>query len=376
VTAAARPAATATRARDAARPQIAHFLGVAKGSEEQLANALLLVAERRERDYEIAQMAPVLAGWSREHVRWLAPIVERYGITPSEHPERLRSAVLYGTRIGAMGALQDMQDLSLLAEHTEMAWTILFQAAKELHDDDLLRISGDARDHTKRQLRWFRTVLEHQAPEALAVPVNVRAEIAASVPKRGPFAVAALPDPLWGPVASGFLLLVVGALGVLVGRPWLLPSLGPTAVLVADAPAHPSARLWNTVVGHVGGLLAGFLAVAALNAWSAPVPLVDHVLPPVRVAAAVLAIVVTVLLGALLRASHPPAAATTLLVALGSLTTSEDAANLVLGVVLLALLGEVVRRVRLERVAPAARTAPSGSFVHRWLRRLGVGASA
>jgi hypothetical protein len=348
--------------------QVARFLGLARSSEEQLYHALILVAERHERNFEVQQGTTVLAAWSRQNFDALEPLIKRYGDVPSDQPARLRSALLTGTRVGAMGVLMDLQDLSLLVEQCSMAWTMLFQGAKELHDQELLQVAADARDHNRRQLAWLRTEIEHDAPETLAVAVDASSELAASRPKRLD-AIASIPDLAWAPTMAGVLLLVVGLGGLLVGRPWLLPSLGPTAVLQVENAAHPTARIWNVIVGHVGGLLAGFVAVLLVRAANAPAVLADHVLVPERVAAAVLAIVLTVLLGGLLRASHPPAAATTLLVALGSIRTLPDALSLVGGVLVLALVGEAVRRVRLERVTPAERMAPQHSLVKAALRR-------
>ena len=131
---------------------------------------------------------------------------------------------------------------------------------------------------------------------------------------------------------------------------------------------HPTARAWNTVVGHAGGLLAGFAAVAILGAWSAPTVLGDHRLEPVRVAAAVIAIGLTVGAGFLLRAPHPPAAATTLLVALGSIATLESALVVMGGVLIVAAVGELLRRLRMERAAPGERMGPGDSVLARRLR--------
>ncbi|HET7829513.1 MAG TPA: HPP family protein, partial [Candidatus Limnocylindrales bacterium] len=108
-----------------------------------------------------------------------------------------------------------------------------------------------------------------------------------------------MPDALWGPVVAAVLILVVGALGVVAGSPWLVPSLGPTAVLIAVTPLHPTARPWNTVVGHLGGVLAGALAVTAFGAWAAPTVMGDHVLVAARVLAATLAIALTLVIGSM-----------------------------------------------------------------------------
>lgn len=163
---------------------------------------------------------------------------------------------------------------------------------------------------------------------------------------------AFVPDAVWAPLAAGVLMLIVGALGLLAGRPWLFPSLGPTAFLQAETPERTSARFYNAVAGHLIGLGAGFLAVALLNAWQSPSVLTDHQLTGLRVWATVIAIALTLLVMLPLKASHPPAAATTLLVALGSLKTGADALNLIIGVLILAAVGELLRQVRLGKMRP------------------------
>jgi hypothetical protein len=350
-----------------AKLQVAKYLGLARSTEEQLLNALVLVSERHERNYDVAQGATTLATWSREHLEWLPPLAEHYGAIPSEQPEMLRAALLGGTRPGLVGELADLTDLAILAQQAEMAWEILRQGARELRDEALVELASRAHAHSVRQIAWIRTEIDHLAPDALSVPLDVGGQAAISLPKRLD-AIAAIPDSVWAPATGALILLVVGALGVVAGRPWLVPSLGPSAVLVAMMPAHPSARAWNTLVGHAGGLLAGFVAVALVGAANDPVVLATGALTPPRVAAAVIAIALTLAIGIFLRASHPPAAATTLLVALGSVATLDLSLALMAGVAIVALSGEAVRRLRLERVTPSERRAPTMSAARRWLR--------
>lgn len=165
---------------------------------------------------------------------------------------------------------------------------------------------------------------------------------------------ATVPDAVWGPMAVGSLLLSVGLIGLAAGQPWLFPSLGPTAFLQAESPGKSSARFYNTVVGHMVGLAAGVAAVMLLGATSAPGVLASNELVPVRVWAAVLSAVLTMPGLSLLKASHPPAAATMLLVALGGFEpTWRSAGIIVAGVLIVAVLGEAVRYVRLHLlVAP------------------------
>jgi CBS-domain-containing membrane protein len=105
-----------------------------------------------------------------------------------------------------------------------------------------------------------------------------------------------------------------------------------------------------------------------LGAQSAPNPLEAGDLSAVRVAAATLAIGLTALAGIILRASHPPAAATTLLVALGAISTASQILATIVGVLIVAVAGEFIRRYRLDRPAPAERMAPPTSIARSKLR--------
>jgi hypothetical protein len=361
------PSAPTANPPEAVKIQVATFLGIVNSTEEQLLAAFALVAERHERNYELSRGATTCALWSREHLDWLGPFEDEYGVIPSENAETLRAALLSGTRAGILGEIQDLSDLSLLAERADMTWTVLYQGAREIHDKGLQELAGRARDHNKRQIAWIRTQLNHLAPDALSVPLDPVDQAAISLPKR-PTAISSIPDSLWVPLVSAALVLLVGLIGLATGRPWLGPSLGPTIILVAMQPAHPTARAWNIVAGHLGGLAAGIAAVMVLGAQSAPNPLETGDITAVRVAAATLAILLTAAVGILMRASHPPAAATTLLVALGAISQPPQILATIVGVLIVAVSGELVRRYRLDRRVPAERFAPRASVARSKLR--------
>jgi hypothetical protein len=328
---------------------VAKYLGIVRNGEEELAQVLLMMADRHEREADVRDNCKLLAKWSNAHIEALAPLIEKYGEDSSADPDRLSSALFHGARVGGMGLLRDLQDLSALATHVRLGWTALMQAAKRLHDKQLEGISERCGLEADRQLAWMCTELKHVAPQALVVPAEKEDELAGSLLK--PPVPSGLPEALWGPLAAGGLVAIVGLLAVLAGQqPWLVPSLGPTAYIVAENPGHPTARLYNTIVGHLVGLGAGFLAVFLLNAWQDPAVLTDHKLVAARALAAFIAIALTIGIAPVLRASHPPAAATTLLVALGALKTWQDALMVMIGVVLIALAGEVVRQVRLGQL--------------------------
>src|SRR5690606_3123998 len=96
---------------------------------------------------------------------------------------------------------------------------------------------------------------------------------------------------------------------------------------------------------HLVGLAAAFLAVALFGIAHAPSVFEAGELSLERVAASVVAVTVAAAMELLLRASHPAAASTTLLAALGSFhPTPRDTLSVVLGVLVVALLGEIFRR--------------------------------
>ena len=142
---------------------------------------------------------------------------------------------------------------------------------------------------------------------------------------------------------------MVGLFGLAAHQPLIFPSLGPTAFLQAELPQLPSSRLYNTIVGHLLGLGSGLLVVTLLGANTAPSVLGTGDLTPIRVWASVLSIFLTLLAGLLLKASHPPAAATTLLFALGGFQpTLHETIVVIIGVLIVGIIGEVLRQLRLK----------------------------
>jgi hypothetical protein len=161
----------------------------------------------------------------------------------------------------------------------------------------------------------------------------------------------AVPEVVWAPLAAAVLTLVPGLLALATGAPLLFASLGPTAFVVAAQPQSPMARFSNVVAGHAVGFAAGAAAVLLLGAADAPSVFVARELAPPRLWASVLAVAATLLAAAATRIGlHPPAAATTLLVTLGGFRpTWSDAATVAIGVLVVAAVGEVLRRLRLAQ---------------------------
>ncbi len=160
--------------------------------------------------------------------------------------------------------------------------------------------------------------------------------------------VARIPDLAWATFWEGVLILIAGATALWSGHPWLFSSLGPTAYELAEKPALPSARTYNVVVGHFVAIGSGFTAVALLGAWNAPIVNAHSAIATVRLWTAVIAVVLTVFLNLLLRSGQPAALATALLISLGPFQTAYSALWLTVGVLIVAVIGEPIRRIRLN----------------------------
>jgi hypothetical protein len=326
--------------------QLPKFIGLTKESEEQLAAAFMLVANKHEKNSEVRDMCKQLAQWSQTNLNALAPVIDKFGTESADGPQRVRSALFHGDHIGGVGLLRHLQDLSLLARNAQLNWTALLQCAEDLPDTELESASLASLEINKKQTAWLETEIKTTAPNAILVDPEPSSALRASLPKTP--TPAATFEIVWAPLGGGLLMVAVGLAAWLAGMPWLIPSLGPTAYLQVENPAHPSARFYNTVVGHAIGLAAGLFAVFLLGAATAPSVLADHQIVVSRVWAAAIALALTLFLALTLKASHPPAGATTLLVALGAIRTQSDFINAAIGVLAIAVFGEIFRRLRLK----------------------------
>lgn len=156
-------------------------------------------------------------------------------------------------------------------------------------------------------------------------------------------------------LGAGLVILVPGLAALATGQVLLFPSLGPSALMQAHAPDHATARPYNVLVGHAVGLAAAFLFVALFGLSHAPSVFEIKRVTAARVIATALALTLAAALEVLLDAAHPPAASTTLLASLGSFKpTWPDTLDVAIGVVLVTIAGEALRRYRLRSQHTAA----------------------
>ncbi|WP_435361028.1 HPP family protein [Haloarchaeobius sp. DFWS5] len=145
-------------------------------------------------------------------------------------------------------------------------------------------------------------------------------------------------------LVAGGLFAVCGLLAWVTGLPFVFPSLGPTAfVLASDADPGPRRVVGGHAVGAAAGFLAHHLLAGGLVATAAVAPGSPAT---ARLAlAGSLAVAGTTAGMNATRTVHPPACATTLIVSLGLLTTPTEVTVLVLAVCVLYWTFDVATRV-------------------------------
>jgi CBS domain-containing membrane protein len=148
---------------------------------------------------------------------------------------------------------------------------------------------------------------------------------------------------IWRTLLWSFVSMVaIGAVAILARRPFLFPSLGPSAIMLFADPLGGQSSPRHVLVGHFIGAGAGFVALAVTGLIAVPfgTPIGTH-----RVLAAAIALALTAGLTIATRSEHAPAGATTLIVALGIMPQWSDYAIIMFAVALLTLLAIAVNRL-------------------------------
>ncbi|SDQ52074.1 hypothetical protein [Thermostaphylospora chromogena] len=148
---------------------LAHYLGLLRRSEEELARAFRDVGRDHAAEPDVFHVSERLAGQCEEHARRLEPFVGRYAEEGPKEPERLAATLFQGSRTGGLGLLRDLHDLYLMASGCDIAWTVVAQAARGLRDTELLSVVRSCERETRAQLLWLTTRMKQAAPQALIV---------------------------------------------------------------------------------------------------------------------------------------------------------------------------------------------------------------
>jgi CBS-domain-containing membrane protein len=145
--------------------------------------------------------------------------------------------------------------------------------------------------------------------------------------------------------ALGSLLTIAlsGLLAWGLDEPLVFPSLGATAFLFFETPMAEVASVRNTLIGHTVGTLVAFFWLEVFGLVGDPSAITAGFTAD-RVACVALSLAFTGGILRLLRAAHPPAGATTVIVSIGLLTTVEECAILLTGVLLLSVAAWCLNR--------------------------------
>ena len=145
---------------------------------------------------------------------------------------------------------------------------------------------------------------------------------------------------------AGFLFTVLGATAWASGEPFIFPSLGPSAFILAFERRGSRTRTYRVVGSHLVGAVAGLLAYTLFASGIAltPTPAPASV-DGLRLAlSGVVSIVLTAWGMIASGAIHAPACATTLIVSLGLLSTPRQVAIILVGVVVLVVVHRAALR--------------------------------
>ncbi|WP_281193849.1 HPP family protein [Halorubrum sp. F4] len=143
---------------------------------------------------------------------------------------------------------------------------------------------------------------------------------------------------------AGFLFVVLGAIAWATGQPFVFPSLGPSAFLLAFDRRGGRERAARIVGAHLIGGVAGLLAWSVLAAGVSLTATPPAFSPEgFRLAAsATVSLVATSWAMIATDAVHAPACATTLIVSLGLLSTPTEVGIVVVSVVVLVGVHSIV----------------------------------
>ncbi len=150
----------------------------------------------------------------------------------------------------------------------------------------------------------------------------------------------ALTIGLNGAISVGLL----AGLAMLTQEPFIFPSVGASAFILFYRPLVAAASPRNTLLGHLIGVLAGWLSLWAFGLLGAPNAFEAGV-DGIRVLATAMGVGLACAGMVFLRAAHPPAAATSLIVSMGLVTSLWHLPLLLAGAALLVLQAFVMHRI-------------------------------
>lgn len=149
---------------------LSSYIGLLHRGEKTLAATFRQVSEGHGDEPDVRVLCMQLADQCQEHERKLAPIIARYDEDATDNePERLHADGLSEVRNGPLGLLRDLQDVHMLATFVKETWTMVGQAARALHDTELVSVVETCSAESQTQISWVETRMKQAAPQALVM---------------------------------------------------------------------------------------------------------------------------------------------------------------------------------------------------------------
>lgn len=148
-------------------------------AEAEVAKRLRVTGERHASESDIYHLGHTLARQCAEHLRALAPFADRYGAKPApddveaspgllETVRRKTGEVVGRSESAGLLLMTDLRELYLAAQHAELAWVVLLQAAKARRDAELIEVVTRCHEQAEMCGKWLRTRIKEAAPQVYA----------------------------------------------------------------------------------------------------------------------------------------------------------------------------------------------------------------
>ncbi|HEY7273893.1 MAG TPA: DUF892 family protein [Actinoplanes sp.] len=148
-------------------------------AEAELAKRLRMTGERHASESDLYHLGHTLSRRSAEHLQALAPFADRYGAKPApddldtspgvlETVRRMGAQVIGHSEAAGLVLMADLRELYLAAQHAELAWVVLLQAAKAKRDAELIEVVTHCHEEAEMCGKWLRTRIKEAAPQVYA----------------------------------------------------------------------------------------------------------------------------------------------------------------------------------------------------------------
>jgi hypothetical protein len=152
-------------------------IGELHRAENDLAVALLSLADEQKADHEIFHVARDIAAWSQQHVRELARVGRDYGLDldpeADDEPSLLGRVKQKGSELAGrfhepgLLLLADLRHVHRTAAGVSLDWEVLAQTAQALKDAELLDVAQRCHPETLRQMRWANAKIKETAAQVM-----------------------------------------------------------------------------------------------------------------------------------------------------------------------------------------------------------------